>query len=247
MRLSRQSALVAAVSLAAGVLLAGCGGSPGPPPSAAPSSAAGTGSPSAKSAPPTVSMTPRATASAPPSARPVAPGAGALPQTRAFPSTRTAAFDNAMADLWLAVTTGNPRFARPGFFPLAAYKQVKAIPYPVPDWQNRLWSDFVLDVRAAHRLVGSGAHLDRIVVPEEYAAWVYPGACANKIGYWHVPGARVVYRAHGQERSFGIASLISWRGVWYVVHLGAVQRTVMTGIVYQPAAGPGVPGPPGGC
>lgn len=247
MRLSRQSALVAAISLATGVLLAGCGGSPGPPPSAAPSSAAGTGSPSAKSAPPTASVTPRATASAPPSARPVAPGAGALPQTRAFPSTRTAAFDNAMADLWLAVTTGNPRFARPGFFPLAAYKQVKAIPYPVPDWQNRLWSDFVLDVRAAHRLVGSGARLDRVVVPEKYAAWVYPGACANKIGYWHVPGARVVYRAHGQERSFGIASLISWRGVWYVVHLGAVQRTVMTGVVYQPAVGPGVPGPPGGC
>jgi hypothetical protein len=247
MRLSRQSALVAAVSLAAGALLAGCGGSPGPAPSAAPSSAAGTGSPSAKSAPPTASVTPRATASAPPSARPVAPGAGALPQTRAFPSTRTAAFDNAMADLWLAVTTGNPRFARPGFFPLAAYKQVKAIPYPVPDWQNRLWSDFVLDVRAAHRLVGSGARLDRVVVPKKYAAWVYPGACANKIGYWHVPGARVVYRAHGQERSFGIASLISWRGVWYVVHLGAVQRTVVTGIVYQPAAGPGVPGPPGGC
>jgi len=246
MRLFRQSALVAAVLLAAGVLLAGCGGSPGPP-SAVSSSAARTGSPSAKSAPTTASVTPRATGSASPSARPVAPGAGALPQTRAFPGTRTAAFDNAMADLWLAVTTGNPRFARPGFFPLAAYKQVKAIPYPVPDWQDRLWSDFVLDVRAAHRLVGSGAHLDRIVVPKEYAAWVYPGACHNKIGYWHVPGARVVYRAHGQERSFGIASLISWRGVWYVVHLGAVQRTVMTGIVYQPAAGPGVPGPPGGC
>jgi hypothetical protein len=152
-----------------------------------------------------------------------------------------------MADLWLAVTTGNPRFARPGFFPLAAYKQVKAIPYPVPDWQDRLWSDFVLDVRAAHRLVGSGAHLDRVVVPRKYAAWVYPGACHNKIGYWHVPGARVVYRVHGQERSFGIASLISWRGVWYVVHLGAVQRTAVAGIVYQPAAGPGVPGPPGGC
>ena len=247
MRLSRQSALVATFSLAAAVLLAGCSGSPGQPPPTAKASAAGTGSPSAKSAPPTASVTPRATASASPSARPVAPGAGALPQTRAFPGTRTAAFDNAMADLWLAVTTGNPRFARPGFFPLAAYQQVKAEPYPVPDWQDRLWSDFVLDVRAAHRLVGSGARLDRVVVPGKYAAWVYPGACHNKIGYWHVPGARVVYRVHGQERSFGIASLISWRGVWYVVHLGAVQRTAVTGIVYQPAAGPGVPGPPGGC
>ena len=177
----------------------------------------------------------------------MAPGAGVLPQTRAFPRTDSAAFRNAMADLWLAVTTGNPRLAGPGFFPVAAYQQVKAEPYPAADWQDRLWYDFVLDVRAAHRLVGSGARLDRVIVPKAYAAWVYPGVCHNKIGYWHVPGARVVYREHGKERSFGIASLISWRGVWYVVHLGAVKRTVVTGVVYQPAAGPGVPGPPGGC
>ena len=247
MRLSRQLAPVAA-SLAVTVLLAGCGaGSPGPPVPTARAGVAGTGSPSAKSASPDASTTPRATASASPSAVPVAPGAGALPQTRAFPGTGTAAFRNAMADLWLAVTTGNPRFGRSGFFPVAAYKQVKAEPYPVADWQDRLWYDFVLDVRAAHRLLGSGATLDRVIVPTAYAAWVYPGACHNKIGYWHVPGARVVYREHGKERSFGIASLISWRGVWYVVHLGAVQRTVVTGIVDQPAAGRGVPGPPGGC
>jgi hypothetical protein len=256
MRRSRQLALVAAAPLAATALLAGCGGgSPGQPAPAAKTSVAGTGSPAAKSASPdasaipraTGSATPRATASASPSALPVAPGAGALPQTRAFPRTDSAAFRNAMADLWLAVTAGNPRFGLPGFFPVAAYKQVKAEPYPAADWQYRLWYDFVLDVRAAHRLLGSGATLDRVIVPTAYAAWVYPGACYNKIGYWHLPGARVVYREHGTERSFGIASLISWRGVWYVVHLGAVQRTVATGIVDQPAAGPGVPGPPGGC
>jgi hypothetical protein len=256
MRLSRQLPLVmriVSVALAgpalAGVLLGGCGGPSAPSPAPATNTATGAGSPPLAATPtrtatPTRSGIPKAS---PAVALPVAPGAGTLPQTRAFPGTRTAAFDNAMADLWLAVTTGNPRFARPGFFPLGAYKQVKAIPYPVPDWQDRLWHDFVLDVRAAHRLVGSGAHLDRVVVPKKYAAWVYPGACHNKIGYWHVPGARVVYRVRGQERSFGIASLISWRGVWYVVHLGAVQRTVVTGVVYQPAAGPGVPGPPGGC
>lgn len=79
------------------------------------------------------------------------------------------------------------------------------------------------------------------------APWLDPGVCANSLGYWHVPGARVVYREHGQERSFGIASLISWRGVWYVVHFGAVLRSVVSGIVDQPTAGPGVPGPPGGC
>ncbi len=253
MRLSRQAplpALIAAVLLAAcgAASLAGCGAGPGGQPRpTAKASPAGTGSPSGPPASPAASATPPATASASPAALPVAPDAGARPQTRAFPRTDSVAFRNATADLWLAVTTGNPRFARPGFFPVAAYEQVKAEPYPAADWQDRLWYDFVLDVRAAHRLLGSGATLDRVIVPKAYAAWVYPGACHNTIGYWHVPGARVVYRAHGKERSFGIASLISWRGVWYVVHLGAVKRTVVTGIVDQPAAGPGVPGPPGGC
>jgi hypothetical protein len=236
-------------SALAGVVLSGCGG-PAAPKSASPTSTAtgaGSSPPAATPARTATSARSATPQASPTAALPVAPGAGALPQTRALPRTDSAAFRNAMADLWLAVTTGNPRFARPGFFPLAAYKQVKAIPYPVPDWQDRLWYDFVLDVRAAHRLLGSGARLDRVIVAGKYAAWVYPGACHNKIGYWHVPGARVVYREHGQERSFGIASLISWRGVWYVVHFGAVQRTVAAGVVDQPAAGPGVPGPPGGC
>jgi hypothetical protein len=183
----------------------------------------------------------------PPTAVPVAPGAGALPQTRALPSTNSAAFRAAMQDLWLAVTTGKPDLALPAFFPLAAYQQVKAIYDPAADWHGRLWYDFALDVGAAHRLVGAGARLVRVIVPTSDAAWVDPGVCANRLGYWHVPGARVVYREHGQERSFGVASLISWRGVWYVVHFGAVLRSVVTGIVDQPAAGPGVPGPPGGC
>ena len=247
MRWSRQTALVATVPLAAAVVLAGCGGSPGQPLPTAKSSVTRTGSPSVAAPSPTGSPTPHVTASASPTALPVAPGAGALPQTRAFPRTDSVAFRNAMADLWLAVTTGNPRFGLPGFFPVAAYKQVKAIPSPASDWQDRLWGDFVLDVRAAHRLLGSGARLDRVIVPKAYATWIYPGGCHNVIGYWHVPGVRVVYREHGAERSFGIASLISWRGVWYTVHLGAVLRTAVTGIVDQPAAGPGVPGPPGGC
>jgi hypothetical protein len=71
--------------------------------------------------------------------------------------------------------------------------------------------------------------------------------CYNSVGYWHLPGARIVYRQRGQLRSIGIASLISWRGRWYVVHFGAVLRSGAGGAVDQPAAGPGVPGPAGGC
>ncbi len=152
-----------------------------------------------------------------------------------------------MTDLWLAVTTGNSRLALPAFFPLAAYQQLKALYDPAADWHDRLWFAFSLDIGAAHGLVGPGARLVRVVVPAGDAVWVYPGDCDNTMGYWHVPGARMVYEQDGQQRSFGIASLISWRGVWYVVHFGAVLRGVVTGIVDQPAVGPGVPGPPGGC
>jgi hypothetical protein len=182
-----------------------------------------------------------------PSALPVAPGAGALSQTSALPHTNDTEFRNAMADLWLAVTTGKASFALPAFFPLAAYQKLKAIPYPTSDWQYRLWADFTADVSAAHQVVGGGARFVRVIVPTDDALWIPPGVCANSIGYWHVPGARVVYRQGGRERSFGIASLISWRGVWYVVHFGAVLRGSVTGIVDDPVTGPGTPGPPGGC
>jgi hypothetical protein len=237
----------AAVLLVVVTALAGCGAASSGPPPAATASIARTGSPPARPASPAASATSRSAPAAAPSSLPVAPGAGALRQTRASPRTTSAAFRNAIYDLWLAVTTGNPRFGLPAFFPEAAYKQVKAIPYPAADWQYRLWYDFGLDVRAAHRLAGPGAQLVRVIMPAAYTVWVPPGACYNSVGYWHAPGARVVYRAHGQERSFGIASLISWRGVWYVVHLGAVTRSAAAGIVDAPAVGPGVPGPPGGC
>jgi hypothetical protein len=153
-----------------------------------------------------------------------------------------------VTDLWLAVRKDKPSLARPAFFPLAAYKQVKAIYNSAADWRSRLWLDFSLDVKAAHRLLGrhaGEAKLVRVIVPAG-AAWITPGVCYNKVGYWHVAGPRVVYRLHGRERSFGIASLISWRGVWYVVHFGGITRPAV-GMVDAPASGQGIPGPQGGC
>jgi len=179
---------------------------------------------------------------------PVAPGQGRRNQTRARPQAHGPAFRAMVTDLWLAVRTGRASFAKPAFFPLAAYKQVKAIYDAAGDWRMRLWLDFSLDVKAAHRLLGphpAAAQLLRVVVPSG-AAWIDPGVCYNKVGYWHVAGPRVVYRLRGQVRSFGIASLISWRGVWYVVHFGGITRPAV-GMVDAPAAGPGYPGPQGGC
>jgi hypothetical protein len=190
----------------------------------------------------------RQSAPAGPSVLPVAPPSTAsLPQTSARPRTDDPAFGNAVHDIWLAVTTGDADDALPAFFPEKAYEQVKAIADPDADWQGRLWYDFTLDLAAAHKLVPGNATLVQVVVPAQYTQWIGVGACYNKVGYWNVPGARVVYRADGVTRSFGIASLISWRGDWYLVHLGAEVRGGAYGIVDDPEPGEGVPGPPGGC
>ena len=182
-----------------------------------------------------------------PSALPVgAPGAAARPQTTAKPRVDDDAFDDATHDIWLAVSTGDPRYALPAFFPEKAYQQVKTIYDPDVDWRGRLWGDFTLDVAAAHKLVKPGSVLVKVVAPTEYAHWVPAGVCDNRVGYWEMPGARVVYREAGATHSFGIASMISWRGNWYVVHFGGVVRGAY-GLVDDPEPGAGVPGPPGGC
>jgi len=148
-----------------------------------------------------------------------------------------------MRDLWRGVVADRLAFAMPAFFPEAAYLQVKAIADPAADWRDRLVGGFAADIAAAHALLGAGAAGARLLavnVPENYAHWVPPGVCYNTVGYWEVPNARLVYREHGQVRSFGIASMISWRGVWYVVHLGAVLRSGTGGVVDDPSVGPGV-------
>jgi hypothetical protein len=173
-----------------------------------------------------------------------------LHQTRARPPAHSAVFQAEMTDLWAGVVSGRPNLAMPAFFPVVAYEQVKAIADPAADWRNRLVAEFRSDVIAAHDLIGRefrNATLVRVVVPEQQAGWIDPGVCYNSVGYWHAAGARVVYRVAGQVRSFGIASLISWRGRWYVVHFGGEVRTAPGGMVDQPARGSGVAGPPGGC
>jgi hypothetical protein len=147
-----------------------------------------------------------------------------------------------MAALWAGVQASSVHTALPAFFPERAYAQVKAIADPAADFATRLVHEYGLDLAAAHALLGAragGARLIAVKVPTAYAHWVDPGACYNRVGYYEVPNSRLVYRAGGQVRSFGIASMISWRGVWYVVHLGAVTRPAGQGVVDEPTAGPG--------
>jgi hypothetical protein len=170
------------------------------------------------------------------------PAPGTLPQTNQLPSTSSPAFRAALHDLWDAIRTGAWRKALPAFFPEAAYLRVKAIASPGLDYEQRLLGDFRLDVAAAHALLGTRAAAARLVsleVPGGYVHWVAPGACYNRVGYYEVPNSRLVYRLGGTVRSLGIASMISWRGVWYVVHLGAVVRQAAVGIIDDPRGGAG--------
>jgi hypothetical protein len=73
-----------------------------------------------------------------------------------------------------------------------------------------------------------------VQVPREQAEWIEPGAEYNKGSYYRVYGTRLTYQVKGHSASFGIFSLISWRGEWYVVHLGPATRPAMEGIVYDP-------------
>ena len=50
-----------------------------------------------------------------------------------------------------------------------------------------------------------------------------PGEESNTLPYWRVYGSTLRYSVDGTTRSFPITSLISWRGEWYVVHLGAIR------------------------
>ena len=156
-----------------------------------------------------------------------------------------------MQALWQGVVAGSVTPALPSFFPRSAYVQLKTgVANPAGDWQNRLVADFGLDIQAAHALLGSdpaASTFQGVSVPEQYGHWIPPGVCANGIGYYEVANARVVYALDGQTRSFGIASLISWRGTWYVVHLGAILRSSASGTVDDPEPGPGTSAPSHTC
>ncbi len=176
--------------------------------------------------------------------------AGARPQTMRLPSAQTRVFHAEMQALWAAVRADRPALGLPAFFPAGAYVQVKTIYAARQDWQARLVGEFGLDVGAAHALLGphpATAHLLGVSVPAADAHWIPPGVCANGVGYYEVPNARMVYRQAGAVHSFGIASMISWRGWWYVVHLGAILRQTSGGEVDAPSAGPGVSVPSSTC
>jgi hypothetical protein len=157
-----------------------------------------------------------------PAAPPTTVDPGVLPQTTQLPTAADPAFQARVQDLWRAVVDGNPVEALPFFFPIGAYRQVKAISDPDHDYQTRLIANFDQDVHTLHASLPVGATFAGVTVPDA-AQWILPGVEYNKGSYWRVYGTRVAYVAGGQAGSFEISSMISWRGEWYVVHLGQLR------------------------
>src|SRR5579875_677214 len=198
------------------------------------------GAPASRRRPPAHPARGRPVAQLPRPAPPAPPGT--LPQTRALPPGSGPAVRRLGEAVLAAAAANRSEPAQSVFFPLAAYLQVKAIEDPQADYRNRLLGELRLDLEAAHRLIEEGGGKPTFVslqIPERYAHWVEPGTCYNRVGYWEVPNSRLLYRQDGELRSFGLASLISWRGVWYLVHLGGVERPADEGLIDEPAIGPG--------
>jgi hypothetical protein len=155
-----------------------------------------------------------------------------------------------MRVLWAGIRTGSARTARAAYFPESAYGQLKAIGDPSADYTYRLLAMFDADLAAYHAHLGARPAASRLVDVEADPAlvqWIPPGVCENSIGYWHLPGVRLVYATGRYRYSVGVFSLISWRGVWYVIHLGPIARPIGVGTLDDPEVGPGGAGPGGGC
>jgi hypothetical protein len=149
-----------------------------------------------------------------------------LPQTHDHPPASGTAFDARVAALWAGVVADDPDKAMPFFFPLGAYQQVKDVSDPASDWKHRLVAAYGRDVHALHARLGADAARTTFAgleVPDTHARWVDPGEEYNKLGYFRVFGSKLRYTVDGEPRSFEVKSLISWRGEWYVVHLGAIK------------------------
>ncbi|CAB4322335.1 MAG: hypothetical protein F2520_00335 [Actinobacteria bacterium] len=148
-----------------------------------------------------------------------------LPQTDTKPAATGEGFDLRMQALAAAIIAGDSAKGLSSFFPVEAYKQVKKNTDPAADWKNRLIAAFGVDTRDANKLLGTGAANATFLgadVPNA-AVWVKPGEEYNLIGYWRVYGTKLRFDVGGSIKVVPVSSLISWRGEWYVVHLGAIR------------------------
>ena len=150
-----------------------------------------------------------------------------LPQTHDEPRVSSKWFQAGVHALFDAIRKDDPRIAEPFFFPIQAYRAVKAIADPDRDYERRLLANFRRDVHDYHAKLGAGAAEARfagIDVPVERMRWMEPHTEGNKLPYFRVTRSRLRYDTpSGKAASLEVTSFISWRGEWYVVHLNGFE------------------------
>gem|GEM_PF-1111532 len=150
-----------------------------------------------------------------------------LAQTEELPRIDTQAFERRVERLVTAILKDDPSLARSAFFPVVAYEQVKAIAKPARDWEARLMRAFERDIHDYHQRLGSNAQNAEFLglsVPEASARWMKPGSEGNRVGYHRVLRSVLKFKVPaGPELQLPVASMISWRGEWYVVHLAGFK------------------------
>lgn len=148
------------------------------------------------------------------------PDGKTLPQTEERPSVDSPSFKRRIERLSEAILRDDPSLCLSSFFPLLAYREVKAIEKPERDYQYRLIRHFERDIHEYHKALGKDAKFEGIDVPESTAKWMKPGSEGNKLGYFRVLRSRLRFtKSNGKPQTFELTSMISWRGEWYVVHL----------------------------
>jgi hypothetical protein len=225
-RLGAGSILVPALAVAFLVGATACGAKAAPDNDpGAPNQGAVPAGAAAAAAPPSTPSTP---APAPPTtvaATTTTVDPGTLPQTNDKPSATDPGLATRNQALWQAIVADDPSIALPAFFPLTAYQQVKDLKDPTTDWHNRLIGAFNSEIHGYHKQLGANpaaAQLVSVDIPMANAQWINPHVEYNKIGYWRVYGTTLKYQVNGKMQSLKVASLISWRGQWYVVHLASI-------------------------
>jgi len=149
------------------------------------------------------------------------------PQTNEKPQADDPGFQTRVASLCDAIINGSPEKSHEAFFPLVAYRQVKAIADPDRDYRLRLLRHFDRDILEYHqKLVKRPTPLacSGLIIPEGQARWMKPGSEYNRIGYFRVLRSKLAVKdAGGNTVTLEVTSLISWRGQWYVVHLNGFE------------------------
>ena len=165
------------------------------------------------------------------------------------PDSSLAALTKRLTPLWSAVSTGHLAVANGLFYPETAYVALKVgrISQPQTDWLHRLWAYYELDLSAYQHFVGAGSSFKLLRVAPGAVSYIARGVCENNSGYWHLANLRLVFSGKNGLRSFAVASLISWNGEWFIVHLGPNPRSAHGGQVALPGTGTTPAGPVGGC